>query len=186
MEYSSAIWDPYTCDLIYQIEAVQRRAVRFVTNNYDRRASVTNMIKNTNWATVAQRRKIARLSIFQKAHQSYLSIPIEHCYGPTLHQKILHPSLHRTPYIKRLFQILIYTKNIKRLEQFTRINRHYLKLFKQQITSLQWLTLSLRTHTQPGSPYTTSGVDLLPIKIKIKKSKQWLNYISFPLVPKRN
>ena len=45
--------------------------------------------------------------------------------SPALHQKISQPSLHWTTNIQGLFQILIYTKNIKRLEQFTRIQRHH-------------------------------------------------------------
>ena len=82
LEYSSAVWNRFTCDQIYQLEAVQRRAVRFVKKNYDRRASVTEMLKDTNWSTLAQRRKIARLSVFQKSHQGYLSIPIRTLLRP--------------------------------------------------------------------------------------------------------
>ena len=82
LEYSSAVWDPYTAEKIYQLEAVQRRAIRFVKNNYDNRASVTEMLKNSNWSSLQQRRKIARLSTFQKAYQGYLSIPIRTLLRP--------------------------------------------------------------------------------------------------------
>jgi hypothetical protein len=34
LEYASAAWDPYTCDQINQLDKVQRRAARFVSNNY--------------------------------------------------------------------------------------------------------------------------------------------------------
>ena len=69
LEYSSAVLDPYTSDQIHQLEAVQRRAIRFVKHNYDRRASVTEMLKNSNWSTLQERRKTARLSTFQKSYQ---------------------------------------------------------------------------------------------------------------------
>jgi hypothetical protein len=46
VEYSSAVWDPYTKENIYKIERVQRRAARYVYNNYDYSSSVTTMLEN--------------------------------------------------------------------------------------------------------------------------------------------
>ena len=34
VEYASAVWDPYTRNQINQLEQVQRRAARFVNNNF--------------------------------------------------------------------------------------------------------------------------------------------------------
>jgi hypothetical protein len=76
------VWDPYTADLIHQLEAVQRKAARFVKNNYDRHCSVTSMLKELNWSTLAERRKITRLYIFFKAHEGYLSIPVRNLLCP--------------------------------------------------------------------------------------------------------
>ena len=43
----TAVLDPYTSDLIYQIEAVQKRAARFVKkNDYDRRRHVSALFDN--------------------------------------------------------------------------------------------------------------------------------------------
>ena len=36
LEYATTVWAPYHHTDIYQLEAVQRRATRFVTNCYDR------------------------------------------------------------------------------------------------------------------------------------------------------
>ena len=44
LEYASVVWDPYTATNISKIEAVQRRAARFVCNRYHRTASVSVMI----------------------------------------------------------------------------------------------------------------------------------------------
>ena len=45
IEYASSVWDPYTRNNIQQLEAIQRRAARFVYNNfYDREPGVV-----TSW-----------------------------------------------------------------------------------------------------------------------------------------
>lgn len=69
LEYCAAVWDTYTNDLIYKLGVVQRRAARFVKNNYDWQSSVTTMLKDLGWITPADRTKINRLSIFHKAHE---------------------------------------------------------------------------------------------------------------------
>ncbi|XP_072028208.1 uncharacterized protein [Amphiura filiformis] len=90
LEYCAAVWDPHTADQIYQIEAIQRRAARFVNRDYDRRSSVSTMIEDLNWRTLAERRKITRMSVFQKSYEGYLSIPVRtYTAAPvqTLHQE---------------------------------------------------------------------------------------------------
>ena len=74
--------DPYTSDLINQIEAVQRQAARFVKNDYDRRSSVSAMIDNLEWGTLAHRRKITRVTVFHKAIEGHLSIPVQNLLRP--------------------------------------------------------------------------------------------------------
>ena len=41
VEYSSTVWDPHIKEDIHKIEMIQRRAARFVFNNYDLIDSVT-------------------------------------------------------------------------------------------------------------------------------------------------
>ena len=53
--------DPYTQASINKIEMVQRRAVRWVSNNYSSYASVTQMQNNLGWRTLEDRRADARL-----------------------------------------------------------------------------------------------------------------------------
>ena len=48
LEYASAVWDPHTRTQINQIEKVQRRAARYVTNRYHNTSSVTDMLQNLN------------------------------------------------------------------------------------------------------------------------------------------
>ena len=56
LEYAVTVWAPYHHSDNSQLEAVQRRAARFVMNCYDCFHSVSNMIQNLNWPTLAKRR----------------------------------------------------------------------------------------------------------------------------------
>lgn len=82
LEYCGAVWDPHTADLTSKLEAVQRRGARFVLHDYDWQSSVTRMMQQLDWKPLANRRKITRLSIFQKACQGHLAIPIENLLHP--------------------------------------------------------------------------------------------------------
>ena len=66
LEYACTVWDPYTQDKINQLEAVQRRAARFVVNRYHNTSSVTCMINTLQWPSLQHRRKIARLTMLKK------------------------------------------------------------------------------------------------------------------------
>ena len=57
VEYASAVWDPYTRNQINQLEQVQRRAARFVNNNFYNRepGAVTAMLSELSWETLEQR-----------------------------------------------------------------------------------------------------------------------------------
>jgi hypothetical protein len=61
VEYASAVWNPYTKTEINKIEAVQRRAARYVVTNQRNRSSVSNMLQRLKWRPLSNRRKDARL-----------------------------------------------------------------------------------------------------------------------------
>jgi hypothetical protein len=46
MDYSATVWDPYLQRDIDRIEGVQRRAARFIFNDYMRSSSVTAMMES--------------------------------------------------------------------------------------------------------------------------------------------
>ena len=56
LEYASAIWSPYTQRNVDLVEAIQRRSVRFIFNNYSPYASVTEMLERLDSKTFAERR----------------------------------------------------------------------------------------------------------------------------------
>ena len=66
MEYAAPIWDLYTKDNIQLLEAVQRRAARFVCNKYSRYESVTSMLQDLEWPLLEQRRAESRLTLFHR------------------------------------------------------------------------------------------------------------------------
>ena len=71
LEYASAVWDPFTEDNIRKLEAVQRRAARFVCNSYRQSASVSSMLSELSWPLLKQRRAKARLGLFYRiVHKS--------------------------------------------------------------------------------------------------------------------
>ena len=77
LEYASDVWDPYHVEDIVELEKVQRRAARWVMNDYGRYSSVTSMLEQLSWPTLQFRRKSSRLQTLHKAlyHQISLTIP---------------------------------------------------------------------------------------------------------------
>jgi hypothetical protein len=63
LEYAAMVCDPTTQTLIQTLENVQRRAARFVINDYTSRTPgcVTSMLTLLEWQTLEQRRRISRL-----------------------------------------------------------------------------------------------------------------------------
>ena len=56
---------------------VQRRAARFVANNYSRSdGTVTNILRDLEWSNLQERRKNTRLAIMFKIHSDDITIPI--------------------------------------------------------------------------------------------------------------
>ena len=76
LEYASAVWDPHTKDKVNQIEMVQRRTAKWTYSNYDRKASVTEMVNNLGRRSLKQRRADARLCLFYKIVYGIVAIPL--------------------------------------------------------------------------------------------------------------
>ena len=93
LEYASCVWDPCGEGLKHDIEMVQRRAARFVLNDYDRTSSVNDMICKIGWDTLEIRRREARLCFMFKVYHGtskleVSSIVLEPSYvGRNDHQK---------------------------------------------------------------------------------------------------
>ena len=66
LEYACTVWDPSGQNNINRLEAVQRRAARFVVNRYHNTSSVSCMIDKLQWPSLKHRRKVARLTMLRK------------------------------------------------------------------------------------------------------------------------
>ena len=83
LEYSSAAWSPHVTGQINSLESVQRQAARFVTNNYERTASVTEMLRDLQWDSLATRRIAHQCAMFYKIRQNFVNIPFPSCVIPS-------------------------------------------------------------------------------------------------------
>jgi len=83
MEYASAVWDPYYNSQIQQLEKVQRRAARWIFNDYSRFSSVSAMLTELSWPSLQTRRKISTLQILHRILSTSLLSPFHHT---TCHQ----------------------------------------------------------------------------------------------------
>ena len=78
IEYAAIIWSPYLLTKIHQIEMVQRKAVRFVFNDYSRHSSVTDMLNQINWQSLEKRRDDLNLLMFYKIINQYVDVLCDH------------------------------------------------------------------------------------------------------------
>ena len=74
LEYSSVVWCPYTVKNISKVEAVQRKAARFVKRNYSWDCSVTSMLKELNWSSLEERRKNASVTMLYKVVNGLVAV----------------------------------------------------------------------------------------------------------------
>ena len=73
LEYASTSWDPYTKSNIQQLEAVQRRAARFLTGDYRTTSSPSQMIADLEWEPLYQRRANFKLVMVYRI--TYAGLP---------------------------------------------------------------------------------------------------------------
>ena len=74
LEYYASVWDPHTQNAIQKIEMVQRRAARYVLRRYHNTSSVSDMLEQVQWPTLAQRRCCLRLTMLYKIKNSIVTI----------------------------------------------------------------------------------------------------------------
>ena len=66
LNYAAAVWTPHAKSHMAKLEAVQRRAARFVFSDYRNTSSVSGMLANLNWKTVQIQHQQIQLTIFFK------------------------------------------------------------------------------------------------------------------------
>ena len=123
LEYCASVWDPHTQSAIQKIEMVQRRAARYVLRRYHNTSSVSDMLEQLQWPTLAQRRCCLRLTMLYKIKNSIVTI------DPTPYLKPIRTttrtnSLSFLPYRcnTESFKHAYFPRTIPNLEHFTRHN----------------------------------------------------------------
>ena len=76
LEYACVVWSPYTMTNIDKLERVQRKAARFVCNDYSMYSRVTNMLNRMHWTTLQVRRENLRLIMIYKIVNNLVEIDI--------------------------------------------------------------------------------------------------------------
>ena len=75
LDYASSAWDPHTQGCVRQLEAVQRRAARFVKGDYRTTSSTSQMIKDLGWQPLQNRRQQAKVTMMYRIVYNLIDIP---------------------------------------------------------------------------------------------------------------
>ena len=95
VEYGSAVWSPYMKENEDKIEMVQRRAARWVSNDYSTDSSVTEMMSNLGWRSLENRRYDALLLMFYKVVYGLVAIPVPSYFErPKVYTRHTHPLVY--------------------------------------------------------------------------------------------
>ena len=88
LEYCAAVWDPYTIKNTRKLETVQKRAARFILNDYESQTPgcATKMVSDLKLEPLAVRRKTRRLSILNQTRLGHLSLPLDDFLQPIQRQ----------------------------------------------------------------------------------------------------
>ena len=111
LEYASTVWSPHQKYQIDKLEAVQRKAARFIKNCWSReQGTVTKLLADLKWDTLQVRREKARLLMFYKATHGLVDIPLPDTLIPLsvrntrqYHPKKFYPMVSNTKSYKGTF-----------------------------------------------------------------------------------
>ena len=77
LDYAAVVWDPYQKKDVDLLEGIQRRAARFVCNDYGRYSSVSKMMEELKWQSLSQNRRDQRLILLYKIVHGLVAIPAD-------------------------------------------------------------------------------------------------------------
>ena len=161
LEYACPVWDPHLQKDINSLESVQRRAARFITNDYYSKTpgDMTKMLKRLNLEPLHERRKTKRLEMFSKIVKKEVPPlpPDKFLKQMNTEKRKIKPKNMTGFNFENIVQNYA-TTNPTSFERIVcqttqRSNSYFPRTIIQwnQLDSQQALTLSLR-HTTKGSP----------------------------------
>ena len=83
LEHCNTAWNPYIKE-VNKIENIQRRAVRFVLNNYNQRESVSALIYHLRWDSPEKVRQLSCLLLMYRIQNQLIAIQCNHYLTPML------------------------------------------------------------------------------------------------------
>ena len=109
VEHASPVWSPHTKDNIDKIEMTQRRAARWVKNQFSTYDSVTDMLSELGWRSLECQWIDARMIMFYKIVYGYVAIDLPTYFEkPLRYIRHMHPlSFRHTYYCKALPTFLL-------------------------------------------------------------------------------
>ena len=78
IEYAATVWSPHTQCNIHSIEMIQRKAARFVFNDFARLSSVATMLELLGWDSLGKQRDQLTLMMLFKIINNLVVIPHSH------------------------------------------------------------------------------------------------------------
>ena len=114
LEYASTVWSPHTATDIQKVEAVQRRAAKWVYRDYSYTSSISAMMKDLNWRPLDQRRIDSRLIMLYKVTYDLVAIPaFQYLIGNTRLSRHIHPlSYRQIPTLKDYYRFTFFPMSI--------------------------------------------------------------------------
>ena len=114
LEYASAAWSPHTKRNIDKVEAVQRRAARFILSNYvyGSDSKLTSQIQSElHWIPLQHRRALYDLSLFFKIKHGLLNIK----FPESVQTSVRHPHyyLHVKCIYSEAYLYHFYTRSVR-------------------------------------------------------------------------
>ena len=78
IEYTAVVWSSYTQSSIHVVEMLQRKAARFICNDFARLSSVTSMLEHLGWDSLEQRHNQLTLLMLYKIINKLVEVPHHH------------------------------------------------------------------------------------------------------------
>lgn len=100
MEYASSVWSPNSIKSTNELEMVQRRAARHTMSDFKRTTSVTPMLTELGWDTLAERRAKSKVTLLYRMMHNLVAVnPLEYLHHPQVMTRG-HPQVFRQPYCR--------------------------------------------------------------------------------------
>ena len=82
LEYCATAWDPHLDDHVNNLEKVQRKGARYVTNRYRWNDSPTDMLNTLKWESLQDRRTKSKMCMTYKILNDEVDIPQSKYFSP--------------------------------------------------------------------------------------------------------